>query len=253
MSSTHQDPMQALLPAISAFRRIRGFELSHMMATLRPLMLPTSPRGEILRAIQCEKDGTYALVRLYGPKELEWVSRYRRALIDAGYTEKSSLPGDNEVALTRWISDRRTLAREMGLLARLKRERELPCRPEKPQPTRLRRRSFREWNALFRAVQEAQLPIVLCTVSFSRAGALRGDRKGAINVDAVAIHDVGHPPNIHIMVSMSSSSVAAMNVIRVLETSGYERSKYSDSVTQILKSVPLAVRECERVFRTFAR
>ncbi len=105
---------QALGPAISAFQRVRGFELRYVMATLRPLMLPTSPRGEILRASQCEERGTYALVRLYGASDLDWVSRYRRALITAGYSEKSPRPDDDEVVLIRWVSGRRALLRENG-------------------------------------------------------------------------------------------------------------------------------------------
>jgi len=254
MISTDHDPMQALVPATSAFNRIKCFEQRYLMATLRPLMLPTSPRAEILRAIQCEERGTYALVRLFGAKDLDWVSRYRRALINAGYTEKLPPPGDDEVTLTRWVSSRRALVREMDLLTRLK-EGELPSRPKKPKPTRRRRRSFREWGTLFRTIREAKLPIELCTASFSRQGALRGVPKGTVDVTAVAVHDVGHRPSIHIMVSVSSMSAATMEIMHVLEASGYARSKYSRNycVAKTLRLVPLAVRECERVFLMFAR
>jgi hypothetical protein len=252
---THQDPMQALVRATSAFQRVRGFEQRYLMATLRPVVLPTSPRGEILRAIQCEERGTYALVRLYGARERDWVSRYRRALTNAGYSEKSSPPGDNEVALTRWVSGRHALVREMGLLAQLKEDRELPRRPKAPKPTRRRRRSVREWGALFRTIQDAQLPIELCAVTFSRYGKFYGERKGTYVVTAVAVHDVGHRPSIHILVSVSGVSVVATKVMRVLEARGYARSKYSSSycVAKTVRPVPLAVRECERVFLMFAR
>ncbi len=245
----------ALVPALAAFHRVRGFELRYLMATLRPLMLPTSPRGEILRAIQCEERGTYALVRLYGARELDWVSRYRRALINAGYSEKGARAGDDEVALIRWISGRRALMREMAILAQLKQEQELPRRPKTSKPTRRRRRSLREWSALIRAIQEAQLPIELCTASFSRHGALPGVRRGTVDVTGVAIQDVGHRPSIHIMVSVSRMSVTATKVMRALEASGYARSRYSRSycVTKTVRPVPLAVRECERVFLMFAR
>jgi hypothetical protein len=225
------------------------------MATLRPLMLATSPRGELLRAIQCEERGTYALVRLYGAREVDWVSRYRRALLGAGYSEKLPRPGDDEVALTRWISGRRALTREMDLLVHLKQEQALPRRPKTPRPTRRRRRSAREWKTLVQTIHEAQLPIALCTVSFSREGALPGTRKGTISVTGVAVHDVGHRPSVHIMVNVSRMSAAATKVMRALEASGYARSKYSRSycVTQTVRPVRVAVRECERVFLMFAQ
>lgn len=252
---THQDSVQVLVPAIAAFRRVGGFELRHLMATLRPLVLPTSPRGEILRAIQCEERGTFALVRLYGAREMDWVSRYRRALINAGYSERSHLAGANEVALTRWVSGRRALTREMNLLTRLKHEQDLPRRPKTPKPTRRRRRNLREWDNLVHAIQEAQLPIELCTVGFSRTGALPDARKGTFDVTGVAVHDVGHRPSIHIMVSVSRISAAATRVMRSLEACGYARSKYSRSycVAKTVRPIPLAVRECERVFLLFAR
>jgi hypothetical protein len=94
----------------------------------------------------------------------------------------------------------------------------------------------------------------LWTASFSRHESLPGARMGTAAVTAATINEVGHRPSVHIMVSVSRSSIAAIRVMRVLEASGYARSKYSRSycVTKMVRPVSLAVRECARVVRMFA-
>ena len=253
MKTRRPSLIRSLEPMLSAFHNLRGFEQRDLMATLGPLPQSAGSDGNMLRAIQCEEDGSYALVRLEGSPKATWVRRYKRMLLNAGYRVRARLP--DEIAMVRWILDKGDLVQELRFLARLGGGKGVPLPRRAPrQRTQRGRRSPREWLALFETIRDARLGLDSCATSFRRMGPLSGDKETSVEVRAVAIRDAGRKLGVHLLVSLSAATPVVESVLTDLEARGYKRSSYRDTYCAIraFYSVPRAAHESQRVFATLA-
>jgi hypothetical protein len=260
-SSEHQMTSQQLslisvfAPVLLAYRSAKGFEQRDLMATLRPLPRSSNGRGDLLRAIQVEENGMYFLLRLRDSREKDWVRKCRQLLWHAGYREKGRVP--DEIAMTRWLFDRRDLQRELSFFSSLEDSEDmsaLPRRAPRQSARRSRRRNLRDWMSIVETIRESQLKLDSCAISFHRKGLLRGGGGVSFEVRAVALRNVGRSLAIHLLVSLFSKSSFASRTMRALEAAGYERSAYSRvfCATRAFHVTRQAVRESERVFAALA-
>lgn len=253
-----------LHPAIAAFSGAAGFVQRDLMATAetRPKVDASRKFANVMSAIQCELERTYALVRLQDSPRADWVRRSREALLAAGYEERGrSHEDDDEVALERSLLSSRELRTEIRVLAligRLGLKDGLPLREPRPQGPRSRSRTSREWLAALAALEAAKLEWSSCVASYERRGQLGDCASVEFDVRLCAIADATQPLSVVLLVGILEPTAArpvATRAIASLAAAGYETSGRGPryNCVKTFSDAVEAAHEGGRVFAELAR